>query len=136
MAAKKKRTSDRQTMLDELDRLRKLLSTTEDDLMHMEKRLTEANELFAKGKETTRSVVLELTQTLAKKDKQIEGADRERAGVNAMIDFLWEEIDRYRNRLMDHIRWDGMLPKDLHEAMQKVRMEAYAWEHDDEEKTR
>jgi hypothetical protein len=35
---------------------------------------------------------------------------------------------------MDHIRWDAMLPEDLREAMRKVRIEAYAWTHDEDEK--
>lgn len=139
----------------ELDRLRKLVFSTEDDLMHMEKRLIEANALLEKGTETIRehaAVVVELNeklaekihsntelaarnvqlaQQLAAKERELEGADREMAGVAGTIDFLWEEIDRYRNSLMDHIRWDAMLPEDLLEAVGKVRMQAYEYEHED-----
>jgi chromosome segregation ATPase len=104
----------------------------------LERKLAEADALLAKGKETLREHaggMVELAEALAKKNKELEGAHRNAAGVAATIDFLWSEIDRYRNSLMDHIRWDAMLPEDLREAVRKVRMEAYAWEHDEEEKT-
>jgi ABC-type transporter Mla subunit MlaD len=78
--------------------------------------------------------IAELTEQLGAKDKELEGAYRNAAGVSATIDFLWGEIDRYRNRLMDHISWDAMLPDDLRKAVQKVRTEAYVWEHDEDEK--
>lgn len=102
------------------------------------RQLDDNRELQAKGTETMRenaAVVVELNEALAKKNKELEGAYRNAAGVAGTLDFLWSEIDRYRNSLMDHIRWDAMLPEDLREAVRKVRMEAYAWEHDDEEKT-
>lgn len=76
----------------------------------------------------------ELQEQLAAKDNELEGAYRNAAGVSGTIDFLWGEIDGYRNRLMDHISWDAMLPDDLRKAVQKVRTEAYVWEHDEEEK--
>jgi hypothetical protein len=57
-------------MESELDRLRKQVFTTEDDQMHMEKRLTEAQELLAKGEVTMRAqvgVLDELNEKLAEK---------------------------------------------------------------------
>ena len=77
--------------------------------------------------------LVELQKQLAAKDKELEGAYRNAAGVSGTIEFLWEEIDRYRNRLMGHISWDAMLPDDVRTAVQKVRTEAYAWEHDEDE---
>lgn len=73
-----------------------------------------------------------LDQQLAATEKELDGAYRQAAGVNGTIDFLWEEIDRYRNRLMEHIHWDAMLPDDLREAVRKVRVAVYEWEHEED----
>jgi hypothetical protein len=63
-----------------------------------------------------------LTEQLTATDKELETDERHFAGLAGERDFLWEEIDRYRNRLMDFIRWDAMLPEDLSEAVRKVRI--------------
>jgi hypothetical protein len=80
-------------------------------------------------------VVVELNEKLAEKEKKLEGADRQAVGAAGVVDFLWEEIDRYRNRCIDFIRWDAMLPDDLREAVRKVRSQAYEYEHAEDDKS-
>lgn len=105
--------------------------------------LAEAAKLLKSGEEAmyqNTKVVVELNQKLADlqrqlaaKDKELEADERRFAANGAGVDFLWEEIDRYRNRLIQHLEWDAMLPEDLREAVRKVRVQAYADEHDDDE---
>ncbi|MEK6225535.1 MAG: hypothetical protein AABM40_04485 [Chloroflexota bacterium] len=75
----------------------------------------------------------DLQRQLAAKDKELGADERRFAAHGADVDFLWEEIDRYRNRLIQHLEWDAMLPEDLREAVRTVRVQAYADEHDDDE---
>jgi chromosome segregation ATPase len=78
------------------------------------------------------AVVVELTQKLADLRKQLAAKDKELAAdarAFAAIDgertFLWEELDRFRDRLLDHIRWEMQLPEDARAALNKVRAQAF-----------
>jgi chromosome segregation ATPase len=134
--------SDSRPVLDELDRLRRLLATTESDRMYVEQRLAEANELLKSGQETMRGhagVVVELSEKiadlqwrLAAKEKELAIRERTITGFAGERDFLWEEIDRFRNRVMDYIRWQALLPEDARLALSKVTAQEFEDELDED----
>jgi hypothetical protein len=71
-------------------------------------------------------VIRKLTKQLAAKDKELAADERYALGFAAEIDFVWEELDRYRNRLMEFLRDQAMLPEKLRREIQQARMDAYA----------
>jgi hypothetical protein len=99
------------------------------------RQLDDNRELMAKGKETMREhagVVVELNEKLADlqrqlaaKDKELERDARAFAGIDGEITFLWEEIDRFRDRLLNYIRWEMQLPEDARVALNKVRAQEF-----------
>jgi hypothetical protein len=99
------------------------------------RQLDDNRELMAKGKETMREhagVVVELNEKLADlqrqlaaKDKELERDARAFAGINGEITFLWEEVDRFRDRLLNYIRWEMQLPEDARVALNKVRAQEF-----------
>ena len=101
-------------MESELDRLRKQVFSTESDLMRMEKLLNEAN------------------ARLAAKERELASCDRTITAFSAERDFLWEEIDRFRNRVMDYIRWQALLPEDALLALSKVTAQEFEDELDED----
>jgi hypothetical protein len=99
------------------------------------RQLDDNRELMAKGKETMREhagVVAELNEKLADlqrqlaaKDKELERDARAFAGINGEVTFLWEEIDRFRDRLLNYIRWEMQLPEDARVALNTVRAQEF-----------
>jgi len=68
-----------------------------------------------------RKDLAEANAALAAKTKDLEANDRAFAAIAGERTFLWEEIDRFRNRLMDYIGWEMKLPEDARVALNKVR---------------
>lgn len=124
VSAKTKRPTDRQTIKDLADAL--LLVTQVSGATRAE--LAKAKEQLEKGEATmleNAGVVAELTAALAAKDKELAADARAFAAIDGERTFLWEEIDRFRNRLMDYIRWEMLLPEDARVALNKVRAQDF-----------
>jgi predicted nucleic acid-binding Zn-ribbon protein len=91
----------------ELDRLQKLVSTTESDRMYMEQRLAEADELLAKGTETMREHaggLVKLAEDLRRRDLVIwnlEGNIRELA---AELEWWRGQAADYQSELLAYVR--------------------------------
>lgn len=54
-------------------------------------------------------------------EKKLAANARAFARIDGERTFLWEEIDRFRSRLMDYIGWEMQLPEDARVALNKVR---------------
>lgn len=98
----------------ELDRLRKQVFSTEEERIHMEKLLDEANELLKKGQETMRAhagALVEAAEALAAKNKELDRLRTQLAEENAALvaesrelEFWIEESDRYRDQAVMLLR--------------------------------
>jgi hypothetical protein len=96
--------------------------------------LLRAGEMLKQGEAAmfaNAAVVVELNQKLADLQRQLTAKDKELAAdarALAAIDgertFLWEEIDRFRDRLLNYIRWEMQLPEDARVALNQVRAQA------------
>lgn len=80
---------------------------------------TKASLRYADDLEAVMKRGRDLRQQLQTTERQLDAFAGER-------DFLWEEIDRYRNRLIDFLRWDAMLPEKLRDEVRRVRAADYA----------
>jgi chromosome segregation ATPase len=138
MTTKKKRTRTTPTVTlrtTALDTLARLSDADVDSYManaeEWRRRMVEAEELLKRGEATmfaNAAAVVEVNQELADLQRQLAAKDKELAadarafaGINGEITFLWEEIDRFRDRLLNYIRWEMMLPEDARAALNKVR---------------
>jgi hypothetical protein len=149
MTTKKKRTKREEVRI-RMSALAALNSLTHadtrpalDELARLRVRLAAMEEITAAQDATMgdhAAVVMELNEKLADlqrqlaaKEKELERDDRAFVAFGAERDFLWEEIDRFRNRVMDYIRWETLLPEDVRAALQKVRAQQFADEREEDD---
>jgi RNA polymerase-interacting CarD/CdnL/TRCF family regulator len=142
MPAKKERTRKTPTLTlrtKALDALARLTDADVDGYMakaeEWRRRMVEAEELLKKGEATlfanaaavveTNQKLADLQRQLAAKDKELERDARAFAGIDGEITFLWEEIDRFRDRLLNYIRWEMQLPEDARVALNTVRAQEF-----------
>jgi chromosome segregation ATPase len=131
MPAKKKQKSDRQTMLE----LTEALSLVTQEWREAKEKVAQAEALLKSGKATMMEhakVVTELSEALAARDKELGMYARALAAIDGERTFLWEEIDRFRNRLLDFIRWEMLLPESARVELNKVRAQDFADQLDDD----
>lgn len=66
-------------------------------------------------------------------EKKLAANARAFARIDGERTFLWEEIDRFRSRLMDFIGWEMQLPEDARVALNKVRAQESEDQNPDED---